>query len=104
MIAFITLAASAALTAASPVTAGAHDLVRISVPYADLNLATAQGRLTFDDRVHAAAATICGDGDEGEIARTMEVYQCREGIFARARPQVAAAVTRAHELAALAAR
>lgn len=80
MIIFFTLAASAALTGARPVIASQYDLVRIAVPYADLNLASEQGRQTFDARVHVAAVTICGDGEEGEIDRRADVNECQKAI------------------------
>jgi len=53
-----------------------------TVSYADLNLANAAGRATFDQRVKAAAEAVCSTGLDTVAARTAEAHCVRDAIAA----------------------
>jgi len=69
------------------------------VAFADLNLATAQGRTRLDARVTAAIARICPDAGVRDLARVHAVEACRAAARSGVQPQLAAAASRAQALA-----
>ena len=67
------------------------------VSYADLNLATMAGEKTLNHRVAGAVSTVC---EEASLAS--DIYAepaCRRFAWTGARPQIAQAVQRAHDIA-----
>jgi UrcA family protein len=105
-----TLVAGAAIAAASSplharpptgvvVIAHPEDYVIRRVSYADLNLATAPGERTLNHRVGNAVSYVCNEATGG-LSTSFEYADCRAGSWSRARPQIALAVERAHQIAA----
>ena len=84
-----------------PVVVIAHpeDYVTQRVSYADLDLAAAPGERTLNRRVGSAVANVCNEAVGGGRT-TIEYRSCEVGAWRGARPQIALAVQRAHELAA----
>ena len=81
-------AAALALTC-TPATAAditvAPETVTVRVSYADLNLATAQGRARLDRRIAGAARSICGNFHPADLEMASLVQNCREDAIASAR-------------------
>ena len=82
-------AASAAALAAAPATASdivvAPETVTVRVSYADLNLASAEGRARLDRRIAGAARSICGTYHPAQLEMFALVQNCREEAIASAR-------------------
>lgn len=68
------------------------------VSYADLNLASAAGERTLMRRVGGAVRYVCRHADPMNIGSTAD-RTCRSFAWRGARPQIARAVKRAHDLA-----
>lgn len=102
-------AASAFFMIASPALAGQEPVVVYAEPeeavrtervsFADLDLATKSGERGLHRRVAAAVRTVCADDFTGSALPSTEFYRCSDGAWAKARPQMAQAVTRAQQLA-----
>ncbi|WP_343520221.1 UrcA family protein [Sphingomonas sp.] len=67
-------AIAAALLAAVPAFADGERSVEVS--YADLNLASAQGKAAFERRLKAAAARVCGVGLERDLRLHKVTQRC----------------------------
>lgn len=96
----IALAATACAAAALSLTATpaaaaditvAPETVTVRVSYADLNLATAQGRARLDRRIAGAARSICGNFFPADLEMAALVQTCREDAIASARIPTAVA-------------
>ena len=72
--------AAAALTALTG-TAGAAEPSR-SIRYADLNLASPQGRAQLDRRIASAAEVLCGFAHSSDLGGQSEVARCRAATVA----------------------
>ena len=81
---------SAAPAAASDVTV-APDTITVRVSYADLNLASAQGRARLDRRIAGAARSICGNFFPADLEMAALVQTCRADAIASARIPTAVA-------------
>ncbi len=84
------VALSAAPAAASDVTV-APETITVRVSYADLNLATAQGRAQLDRRIAGAARSICGNFFPADLEMAALVKDCREDAIGSARIPTAVA-------------
>ena len=89
-----TIALAAAACAAASLTAPpaaaadilvAPETVTVRVSYADLNLATAQGRARLDSRIAGAARSICGSFFAVDLTMAAQVRDCRADAIASAR-------------------
>ena len=93
---FVTLAVAAiAVFAALPAqaqTQAAEESFVAFVPYGDLNLASAAGARTLENRIEAAADRICGFTQAPGLAEALRVQSCRDDVLNSARPQVGRAV------------
>lgn len=96
----IALAATACAAATLSMTAtpaGAADItvipetVTVRVSYADLNLASAEGRARLDRRIAGAARSICGTYFPTDLRTFALVQDCREEAIASARIPTAVA-------------
>lgn len=104
LLALTALAGSAWLL---PAPAAASDTIAIArpVPHADLDLGTAKGRRTLDQRIAIAVRTACGDASSADPEGARLVRQCRSEALARAASQRDTAIAAAStDRAALAAR
>ena len=63
----------------------APETVTVRVSYADLNLATAQGRARLDSRIAGAARSICGSFFAVDLTMAAQVRECRTDAIASAR-------------------
>ena len=62
-----------------------------TVPYGDLNLRTADGRITLDNRVTTAIDRICGDRPLAvEVRQQQQFSECRQQVASSANQEVAA--------------
>jgi UrcA family protein len=108
------LAAAIALGAAAyPVHARAPDAVVVVAPadvvvrhisYADLNLASAAGEKTLNDRVGNAVTDLCLEavgGFDGSLTQKLSSRACERSAWNEARPQVTQAVLRAGNIASV---
>ena len=83
--------AAATLTSLVPAPAAAADIViapetiTVSVSYADLNLASAEGRAQLDRRIAGAARSICGSFFPADLEMASLVRTCRVDAIASAR-------------------
>jgi len=99
------LAAAPALARPEPMVVTAQrtvDLPTQRVSYRDLNLAAAQDQRTLERRVGRAVKQVCRieDYHASKSLRSYAIYlQCSDFAWGGARPQVAAAIDRAHALA-----
>jgi UrcA family protein len=92
----LALAAVAAATlmtgiAASPAMAGEAPMAgeaAVTVPYADLNLASPGARELLGHRVFQAATMVCGRYDPRDLRLSALSQACRNQAIARARPQL----------------
>ena len=77
---------------ASPVLAGSGDVASKSVGYADLNLATAQGQERLEQRIDAAAKSVCRVNEvrTGTRLPSPNVNACLANARASAKKQVSA--------------
>jgi UrcA family protein len=84
------------------VVANPADYVIRHVTYADLNLASAPGERTLNRRVSYAVTDLCNEalGEPSSSSNTFAYKECTGGAWHGADPQIAAAVQRAHEIAA----
>ena len=79
------------LTLATATPAGATDIVvapesvTVRVSYADLNLATVEGRARLDRRIASAARSICGSSFQNDLHMSALVNECRDDAIASAR-------------------
>ena len=77
------LAATASVTVATPASAAeivvAPESVTVRVSYADLNLASAEGRARLDRRIAGAARGICGSYAPADLRMASLVQACRDG-------------------------
>ena len=91
----IALAAALAATVSTPALANdivvAPDTITVRVSYADLNLASAQGRAQLDRRIAGAARSICGSFFPADLEMAALVQNCREDAIASARIPTAVA-------------
>ena len=81
-------AASLSLTAAPAAAADivvAPETITVRVSYADLNLASAEGRARLDRRIAGAARSICGSFFPADLEMAVLVKSCREDAIASAR-------------------
>lgn len=78
--------------------------VTSEVSYADLNLASADGRASLEQRVRGAAAQLCQPNIAGVTAERVLRQRCYVAAIEGARPQIDAAVTRRLEARLAAAR
>lgn len=79
-------------TAISPALAGgAPGAMTLKIPTADINLATAQGQRTLDQRIEKAARSICRTADHktGTRIMTNDARDCLAKVRAEARQQIA---------------
>ena len=58
------------------------------VPYGDLNLASAAGARTLENRVEAAADRICGFPQAPGLTEALRVQDCRDEVLSSAQPQL----------------
>jgi len=99
----LTMIAAPAVAKGQPivVTASEDELVR-HVAYADLQLASAQGESLLNRRVDRAIASLCSEATD-ELDRSLQLRiakgSCHSGAWDGARPQIALAVQRAHDIA-----
>ena len=83
--------AAATLSTVVPSPAAAADIVvaperiTVRISYADLNLASAQGRAVLDRRIAGAARSICGSFFPADLEMAVLVHSCREDAIASAR-------------------
>lgn len=84
---FLTLALAAVAFAASPALAQESGAGRLTVSYADLDLATAQGLARLDRRIRTAVEAACGPTSDADPHGKNIVYQCRAETLALARAQ-----------------
>lgn len=86
-----TACAVATLSTVAPTPAAAADIVvapetvTVRVSYADLNLASAQGRARLDRRIAGAARSIWGDYFQADLQMAALVQTCRQDAIASAR-------------------
>jgi UrcA family protein len=84
-------AATLATVAPTPAAAAAADIVvapetvTVRVSFADLNLASAEGRARLDRRIAGAARSICGDFFPADLETAALVKTCREDAIASTR-------------------
>lgn len=86
-------AIAAALLAAVPAFAGEK---AVQVSYADLNLASAHGKATFDRRLKQAAQRVCGPAPQMEVVRIAANNRCVTATL----ESIAPAIELAHRNAA----
>jgi UrcA family protein len=88
---------AATLSTTVPMPAAAADItvmpdtITVRVSYADLNLATSQGRAQLDRRIAGAARSICGSYFPVDLEMAALVQNCREDAIASARIPTAVA-------------
>ena len=91
----ITLAVAAALLPAIPALAQPEadaDTYVVSVPYGDLNLASAAGARTLDNRLKAVAKRLCGVEQAPGLVEMTRVHGCREDVLGSAQSQISQAL------------
>ena len=93
VLAFAALVTASALLVPTATQAATTNSVRVS--YADLNLASDQGRGTLERRIVFAARTVCEVEDSRELALASATKLCRTDAIDRARPQFEVAVAAA---------
>ena len=91
--AFAALVTASALLVPTATQAATTNSVRVS--YADLNLASDQGRGTLERRIAFAAKTVCEIEDSRELALASATRLCRGDAVESARPAFDAAVNAA---------
>lgn len=75
------------------------ETITVRVSYADLNLATAQGRAQLDRRIAGAARSICGPYFPTDLRMAALVQDCREDAISSARiPTAVASAAGARDL------
>lgn len=86
-----TLALAAAAVSALPAQAQPDvppETIVAFVPYDDLNLESAAGARTLENRIKAAANRLCGAPQAPGLAESERVEACREDVLGSARPQI----------------
>jgi UrcA family protein len=81
---------------------GRDDVITTRVSYADLNLAADAGQRTLNNRVDSAINNLCLEatgGNNGSTDFKFAMAHCTSQALRDARPQIAQAVQRAHEIA-----
>jgi len=81
---------------------GREDVVSRHISYADLNLASVAGERTLNRRVGTAVNGLCLDvtgGNDGSTTFKYSMARCNGHAWSGARPQIAAAIQRAREIA-----
>jgi UrcA family protein len=91
------ISAVAALVVASvfvvPTVSQAEDSQSVRVSYADLNLASVDGRQRLEHRVTYAAKTVCDLGEaSSQLSLAALTKGCRQETIARVQPQLAAVI------------
>jgi UrcA family protein len=75
------------------VTGRASDAPSATIRYADLNLASAEGRTRLDRRIGFAARKLCGTLHAPQEYNTrMIISECQDSVLASAKPQVEAVI------------
>lgn len=87
------LAALAGGALAVPQLAKADEVLRVVVPYRDLDLASPQGVAALDHRVRAAARTVCRRADF-TLNAVSNPHRCMRAAIRDAQPQIDEAVSR----------
>jgi UrcA family protein len=72
------LTVGALMSAGAPASAQVSD--KVVVKYSDLNLGTAEGALTFHQRLQQAITQVCGDFDAGDPVRSGPINACRDQV------------------------
>jgi len=98
------LTAAASITVAATAIAGtpaqAQGNQSIRVRYADLNLASAQGKAVLHQRISGAVNAACGKADNRDLPAMNDLAACRKKAWAGVETQLAA-IDRGQHLAAL---
>ena len=79
---------AAAIPAAPAAAGGVEEGYIVTVPYADLNLATADGRARLASRIDAAADGVCGYSGVISLVERQRLSRCRAEFTASANRQV----------------
>lgn len=96
---FKTILAAAALALVSaPATAQTAPTRNVEV--GDLDLASAKGRATLDDRIRWAVKAVCGTANSSDPKDATRVYKCRKAAGVEARHSAELAIARTQQLAA----
>lgn len=83
---FALVASGATLTAATG-PAFAQDQTSVAVSYRDLNLNSAQGRSTLDQRIRSAARRVCGPQNGAGLSEMQNRIECRANAVRQAQSQ-----------------
>ena len=85
-------AAALGLAVTAPAHAGSAEKMTINVDYSDINLATAKGQQTLENRIEKAVRTVCriNDVQTGSRLMSRDARTCLAKARASARQQVAA--------------
>ena len=88
----------AATALALPVVPAMAQNASISVPYADLDLSSPEGRATLDKRIDAAARKVCGVGEirTGSRLNSSAARKCAASVDRQVRAQIAKMETEAN--------
>jgi UrcA family protein len=83
-----------AITAAGATSALAlpYDAPTRAVSYADLDMASADGRARLEQRIHAAARAVCGQPSPVDLRSYFETRACRAETFTQSWNQYSARV------------
>lgn len=89
---FVRYALLLPLLAAMPASAG--EAKRIEVSYADLNLVSAAGQATLEQRIARALRSVCSHDGDRSLAAVMAARKCREAARSEARSRLEVALLR----------
>jgi UrcA family protein len=87
----LSMAVSAGNYSETVVTTSAEGLRTTTVSYADLDLASTQGKEALEHRVSKAAREVCGSShfrEAGSVSRAVENKSCYENAMAQAMKKV----------------
>ena len=84
----VSAALAAAALAAAPAAAQELAASKTLVAYGDLNIGNAAGRATLDQRIRAAARSVCGVEQAPGLAEMTMLKDCREGAINAAHAEV----------------
>lgn len=101
-VACVTSGVPSALAQTKPVTVYAppsEGVRTVRVSYRDLNLASQSGEKMLTSRVGSAVRQACSNEGGGISSLDNDYFTCARGAWGDARPQMARAITRAHEIA-----
>ncbi len=87
-------------TVAQAADTSSDDLVRVSVPYPDLDLTTEVGQVLLSRRVNSTIAQICGDRNLRDLAGRTAARACYRIAKAGATRDIQLAANRVRQLAA----